>query len=115
MRATVRSISCDEWSLESFAPADPTCFTLALRIRVGIMGAAGADDFECQVCTPEWLKQAVAEPRWGRHMLIVREYNWTLIEDAIASYVANCEGSDWNTLAGKVARVLSWEFEDYAE
>lgn len=113
MRAIIRSIVSDEVSMDDYAPEDPACFSLNLRIRIGPDAASGADEFELCVCTPEWLRQTVLQPRWGRHLLIIGAYDRLGIERCIHEYVANCEGDAWHEIAGKLARSLSWEFEDY--
>ncbi|MFM0723153.1 immunity 8 family protein [Paraburkholderia strydomiana] len=115
MHAAIKSISNDEIDVAKFSPENPTCFSLNLRIRIGANETAGSDDFELCVCTPEWLHQTTWEPRWGRHLLIVREYDFSAIEQCIQSYVADCKGDSWNIVAGKLARVFAWEFEDYQE
>ncbi|WP_176082126.1 immunity 8 family protein [Paraburkholderia tropica] len=113
MHAVVKSISSDEFDLDVFEPENRSCFCLNLRIRIGLAGNSGADDFELGICTPEWLNQTVWEPLWGRHLLIVREYSLPSIEEHIRTFVAQCNGSDWNAIAFKLARVFAWEFEDY--
>jgi len=113
MHAVVRSISSDELDIKAYVPENPTCFFLNLRIRIGSDETSGADDFELCVCTPEWLDRSVWEPRWGRHLLIVREYDLSAIEKCIHDYVGECDGTDWNIIAEKLGRVFAWEFEDY--
>lgn len=113
VHVNLKEMSCDECDHETFYPADPTCFHLNLRLRIGLADSPGADDFEVCVCTPEWLKQVVLEPRWGRHLMIVREYNLSAIKEQIHKYVAQADGDDWNAIATKLARVFAWEFEDY--
>ncbi|NKJ48088.1 hypothetical protein CIC12_15325 [Burkholderia sp. SG-MS1] len=113
MHAVVKSISCDEFDLGAFVPEDRSCFCLNLHLRIGLAESSGADDFELCVCTPEWLGQTVWEPRWGRHLLIVREYSLPSIEEHIRTYVAQCDGNDWSAIAIKLARIFVWEFEDY--
>ena len=46
-------------------------------------------------------------------MLIVHDYSLPSIEEHIHTYVAQCDGHDWNAIAGKLARMFAWEFEDY--
>lgn len=115
MHAVVRSIASDDVGIGDFAPGDPACFALNLRIQIGSDGAPGADDFELCVCTPKWLEQTIWAPRWGRHLLIVREYDRSAIETCIRNYAAKCSGDDWDDIAKRLARNLSWEFEDYRE
>ena len=113
MHAVIRSISSDEFDVKTYIPENPGCFFLNLRIRVGSDETSGADDFELSICTPEWLQQNIWEPRWGRHMLIVKTYDLSAIEECIRDYVSECSGNNWNALAEKISRNLSWEFEDY--
>ncbi|MFC4435992.1 immunity 8 family protein [Cupriavidus respiraculi] len=112
--AVVKGITCDQSDLASYSPPDPTCFTLTLRVHIGLADTAGADDFECHVCTPTWLIQTVSGPTWVRHLMIVPEYDLGKIEGAIHGYVASCAGENWPNIASKLARVFAWEFEDYA-
>lgn len=113
MHAVVKGITCDQFDLTSYLPSDPTCCALTLRLRIGLSDAPGADDFECHVCTPMWLAQTVSDPTWGRHLMIVSEYDLAKIEGAIRRYVVACEGDNWGIIASKLARVFAWEFEDY--
>ena len=113
MHAVIRSISSDDFEIKAYAPENPRCFFLSLQIRIGSDEASGADDFQLGVCTPEWLNQSLWEPRWGRHLLVVREYDLSAIEKCICDYVDRCSGADWNSIAEKLAQVFAWEFADY--
>ncbi|RKP48492.1 hypothetical protein D7S89_13735 [Trinickia fusca] len=99
--------------LDSYFPDDPKNFSLWIEFRVGPDDSPGADDYRVLICTPEWLSQNIWEPRWGRHMLIVRAYDRFAIEKCVRDYIAKCTGDEWGVVAQKVARNLSWEFEDY--
>ncbi|WP_083254312.1 Imm8 family immunity protein, partial [Pandoraea sp. ISTKB] len=101
MRAEIKSISNDEFYLESFRPDDPKSFFLTLRMRIGREGTATADDFELLVCSPGWLLKNTWQPTWGRHMLIVHEYDFHEIERFIHEYVDRCEGANWVEVATK--------------
>ncbi|WP_230413072.1 immunity 8 family protein [Paraburkholderia antibiotica] len=117
MKAIVKSmwVNSPTIDLDSYFPDDPENFSLWIELRVGPDDSSGADDYRVLVCTPEWLHQNVKEPRWGRHMLIVEEYDRSAIEASILDYVAKCMGDGWRDIAEKIARNLSWEFEDYRE
>ena len=115
MHAVVKQFSCDDFDLKTFLPENSKCFSLTIFLRIGANNSQGADNFEVDVCTPEWLKKNVWEPCWGRHFLIVHEYNLADIERYIQSYVAKCEGDTWSAIAEKLSRVFAWEFEDYYE
>ena len=115
MKAIVKSMWVDSPTikLDSYVPDNPENFSLWIEFRVGPDDSAGADDYRVLVCTPEWLLQNVWEPQWGRHMLIVREYDRSVIERCVHDYIAKCSGDEWGVVAKKIARNLSWEFEDY--
>lgn len=101
--------------LDSYFPDDYENFSLWIELKVGPNDSIDADDYRVLVCTPNWLHQNVKDPRWGRHMLIVREYDRSVIETCIYDYIAKCVGEKWSDIAEKIARNLSWEFEDYQE
>ncbi len=113
MRADLKGISADEVDIHSYAPDDPECFFITLRLRIGPEGDNGGDDFEVFVCTPTWLQNNVWEPMWGRHFLIVKEFNYQLIVDTIIKAISQYEGVGWSEIACKLARLYAWEFEDY--
>jgi hypothetical protein len=115
MKAIVKSMWVDSLTVEpdSYVPENPENFSLWIEVRVGPDNSSGADDYRVLVCTAEWLRQNVWEPRWGRHMLIVREYDHSTIEKCIRDYIAECTGDEWGVVAEKIARNLFWEFEDY--
>ncbi|MCG1041482.1 immunity 8 family protein [Mycetohabitans sp. B8] len=113
MRAVLKGISCDECNLKEYVPEDRRCFFLNLHLCIGLIDKSGADNFELYVCTPEWLNKAIWEPKWGRYLLIVQEYDLLIIEEFIRGYIEQCDGADWNAIVAKLARMFAWEFEDY--
>lgn len=113
MKAIVKDIFCDEFNLRSYSPDDGRSFSIQLRIKIGLIDSEGADDFELIVCTPKWMVENFYGPKWGRHLLIVPEYDYNCIEKFICSHVGQCTGKDWVEIAAKLARVFFWEFEDY--
>ena len=46
-------------------------------------------------------------------MLIVMEYDFSLIQQKIERYLIGCTGEDWQAVARKLSIMGSWEFEDY--
>ena len=50
---------------------------------------------------------------WGRHHLIVRGYDFSLLQRARVRLIERCSGETWQEVAGKIGRVAYWEFEDY--
>lgn len=118
MRAVVRRLhSPDVHDLEAWAPEDSGCFGLLVQAFVGPRGGEGEESFDFIVCSPEWLarKHGKDAAVLGRHHLLLFKYDIEKIRKAIESVVERAEGSDWEEVAGKIARYGQWEFEDYRE
>ncbi|MBX8502718.1 immunity 8 family protein [Pseudomonas lijiangensis] len=113
MRAVVKGISNDIFDVENYCPENIESFSLSLRIRIGLDCTQGADDFELLICTPKWLEETVWTERWGRGLLIVREYNFSTINELIHEYVNRCEGDSWEAIVIQLGKVFFWEFDDY--
>lgn len=117
MRADVRSF--ENYDLEPIAehvPTDLENFRVRVRLLVGPVGSIGAESFDLEVCSPRWLEERLGprEVISGRHLLIMRRWNWSAIEAYIREQVDQCEGDDWSTVGEKVGRLGYWEFEDYS-
>jgi Immunity protein 8 len=91
-------------------------FAILLQIVVGPAGSPGEESFDVTLCSSAWVTRQVAEAKIleGRHLLIVAEYNYSLISDYISGYVSSCEGRTWQEIASKLSRLGRWEFEDYS-
>jgi hypothetical protein len=113
MQAVVKGVSSDLVDPRCFLPDGPDLFSLSLVIRLGTHDSPVEDNFDLQVCTPRWLEKTVRWPRSGRHMLIVRQYDFSSIEHWINDCVSKCEGETWSEVANKLERYFGWEFEDY--
>ncbi|WP_344761417.1 immunity 8 family protein [Actimicrobium antarcticum] len=102
-------------SLETYSPNDRECFGLWINLRVGQNEEEGSHDYQLLVCTPDWLKKEYFFKKavWGRHMLIVFEYDLDVIKNEIYRCIESCVGTDWPTITQKVAKFAAWEFEDY--
>jgi len=104
-----------EDDLERYCPVDPSVFGTWVRLSVGPEGEIGAESFDVLICTPDWLKTESMneDPKWGRHLLITREYDFDLIRKKIESFIDACVGDNWQEVAQKLSRIAAWEFEDY--
>jgi hypothetical protein len=105
-----------EDAMTAYWPSEVDNFGTWIRLSVGPSGQVGTDNFELFVCTPKWLFEQLEKDsaaRWGRHLLIVREYDLTVISKRLAQLVQQSSGLDWQTIALKISRFAAWEFEDY--
>ncbi|MFL9938468.1 immunity 8 family protein [Paraburkholderia graminis] len=87
-----------------------------IRLFVGPPGVPGADTFDVFVCTPDWLSEKVEDDsaaQWGRHLLIVKEYDLGAVVRAIEEMIGRISAADWPAVAVKLSRYAAWEFEDY--
>jgi hypothetical protein len=97
-------------------PPDPEHFALLVQAFVGPQGAPGEEAFDFEVCTPSWLAGELDDRSlFPRHRLLLRRYDYRLLELAIRSLIQGTSGSSWQQVAERLARYGHWEFEDYAE
>lgn len=115
MHAKLKGISSPDVELQTYWPEDEANFGFLIEAQIGPENEKGADIFQIMVCTPDWIKTNYLAHKtvWGRHMLIVFEYDLIEIESAINRYLESCTAGDWHGLALKLSRIGGWEFEDY--
>ncbi|WP_445493977.1 immunity 8 family protein [Photorhabdus sp. SF281] len=113
MKAELKSISSDDYDLDSYFPDNEEEFLLRVILRIGEKDSEGADNFDLFICTPDWLLKHHWTPELIRHMLLVRKYDLVDITKTITDYIDKCECKDWEEIAEKLSRVFAWEYEDY--
>lgn len=116
MKAVIKTIDLnDAIDFDQYWPDDEKNFGIWLTVQIGPDDQEGGHLFQILVCTPDWIKDKYYFQRavWGRHMLIVFEYDKDLIVKEISNYVDGCSGTDFWDLAQKLSRIGVWEFEDY--
>lgn len=117
MRASIRRFhSPDISDLGTYKPEKADTFGFLLQVIVGPAGLEGEESFDIEVCTPKWLLQNYGQDDivFGRHHIVVFEYQYDRFVDAITSYVETCEGASWDEVAQKLSEIGRWEFEDYS-
>ena len=85
---TMKKVIKGMWSyifdvlLDEYNPDDLDFFGLWINLRIGPDDAQGAHDYQLLVCTQKWLKNECDSlySLWSRHMLIVNEYDISLIK-----------------------------------
>ncbi|QEY65370.1 hypothetical protein FXN65_26155 [Metapseudomonas lalkuanensis] len=116
MKAILKSIDMNGLvGFDDFQPEDEKDFGVWLTVQVGPDDQDGGHLFQIFICTPNWLKKECLSlgAVWGRHMLIVCEYDRGLIVKSISKYIESCTGDDFWGGAQKISRIGAWEFEDY--
>lgn len=106
-------IDSSEYILENFQPKNDDDFFLLVNLKIGPNSEVGADYFQFQVCTPEWLCKNQWSPEWMRHTLLVRKYNYDEIINEVKQIIEKCNGKDWTEVSLKLSRHFDWEYEDY--
>jgi hypothetical protein len=108
-----------EDALDMYWPDDVFNFGTWIRLYIGPAGDRLSNSFDLFVCTPEWLASNVKlkpnQAMWGRHMLIVSDYDPDKLKASAERLLLSLTGAEWLPIAEKIARYAAWEFEDYQE
>ena len=115
MRAQLKEISSPDEDLDTYAPSNSSDFGILLELVIGQEDSVGGDIFQLMVCSPDWIQRQYRNERmvWGRHLLIVFEFDLRSIKASIERQISDCAGSDWAEVATRLNRFAAWEFEDY--
>ena len=116
MKAKLRNIhSPDIFDLQGFVPKEENDFGLLLQLIVSALDSDGEESFDIMLCTPKWLTRnhKKTDIIFGRHYLIVFEYNYRKIYDKLKVSVESIEVETWDEIGLKIGRIGKWEFEDY--
>lgn len=97
------------------SPPNPKSFWIVVQAEIGPIAEEVADVFTFYVTTPAKLAEIlkVSPHQVGLHLLIVREFDWTVVEGALQRIVSQAEGETWEELATSIGRHGLWEFENY--
>lgn len=104
-----------EEALKDYQPEKADSFGFNLRMIISPKGEEGEESFDLMVCTPDWLKENYSnnEVIFGRHFLIVFQYDYQAIYNKLAEYINNIEANTWDKIGSLIGRIAHWEFEDY--
>ena len=97
-------------------PDDPKEGRILVSAEIGFEGSAGADRFDFHVCSVRWVqKQLQRESHLvGRGLIVVNEFEWKLVENAIRELVERIRVETWDQAATALSRFAFWEFEGRA-
>jgi hypothetical protein len=115
MRPILKGASSpDAADLEKFSGPEAAPWAIYVELSVGPDAQDGEETFGITICSPRWIEQQVQNgPRILRHHIVVAQYSWAAVRQFIVSYLSAIEGDTWGDVAGHVARLAQWEFEDY--
>ena len=112
----IRSMSSPDVEFYSWEPTTNADIFFLVEMEIGQVGVDGADLFQIVIATPEALR---ARARMGtntireRSTLVVSNYDWLNIQQAIAAIVRKCESETWVASTLRLQRYFKWEYEDY--
>ncbi|GGB61612.1 hypothetical protein GCM10010833_15770 [Blastomonas aquatica] len=78
-------------------------------------GEKGADAFEFDVCSPEWLENELDSfpILSGGPRLITKRFDPVVVEEYVRKRLLHATGPDWQTVATKLGQWSPWEFDSY--
>jgi len=103
--------------LQEYLPEKNDDFGFYIRCVVGEVTLGGEESFDIFLCTPKWFLKNCEQSEiiFGRHYLIVLEYNYPRIYERLRSYIDSTHGTTWDEIGLKLGHIGHWEFEDYRE
>lgn len=112
IRPLIRSLHSPDLDRNTL-PQDPQDCSILIEAEIGPHDGPGAEIFSFQVATAASLRRE-SLPRWGRGLLIVEEFSWKTVENAVQKLLMHAERPTWNEVAEELAKELHWEFERYS-
>ncbi|WEV49346.1 Imm8 family immunity protein [Acinetobacter sp. ESL0695] len=114
MKAELKSIDWCGRNPFDYIPENQDDLHITLTCSIGIKGLDGADYFDINISSPEYLAKSCFIDTILRNTLIVSEYDIKKIINIIHTYIDKCDGEDWTIISEKLSRYFFWEFEDYS-
>jgi hypothetical protein len=118
IRAHLRMVhSPDIPDLATYAPENPSHFSLLVQAIIGPLADEGAESFDFIVCSPAWVAEAMAKEKavFGKGLLMMEYYHFPTLESAIQQLCERTWGETWYDVAQKLSRYGGWEFDSYLE
>ena len=90
-------------------------FCHTLRAEIGVRGEEGADAFEFDVCSPEYLESETASYPIlsGEDLIITRRFDPEQVEQFVRKRLRHTTGKDWGEIAERISKWARWEYGDY--
>jgi hypothetical protein len=90
-------------------PPDPTDCAVEFEAVIGPAGGEGEETFRFTVVTPRYLAHFTGAA-WGRGKMIVDEFEWNTVVEAIATLLARCARPTWPEIVAELDKELLWDF-----
>jgi immunity protein 8 of polymorphic toxin system len=116
MRASIRATMLldDGSDIGSYQSLDPRNDSVWVRLLIGPVESDGAESFDINICTPEWLEsEAAREPFFPSYCLVVPHVDLVSAVSFVRRTVDSIEGQDWTEISQQISRFSRWEFESY--
>lgn len=115
MRVKVRGFHSPDVDLDNFKVEDPEKFSFSLEAFVGPADSEGEESLSFRVCNPKYLATEIVQDRviLGWQLVIVNNPDLPKILDAVTHAIERTEADSWRALAGRLARIGHYEFEDF--
>jgi hypothetical protein len=112
-KLTIKAWHLFDANFEEFIPELPHNFCRWIHLDIGYADETACASFSIGVCSFTWLAHQYSNegPRWGRHLLIVGQYNYEEIKKAIEERVQLCQRDTWEEALPLLCRYFAWEFE----
>jgi hypothetical protein len=108
--------TADDEPLDEIIFVEGEDFELSLLASIGPQGDGGADLFYLTALSPSKVESLTKDgPRLFRHYLVMKSFNATTVREVIESLCHRTNAANWHEVAGKLARYMAWEFEDYQQ
>jgi len=89
---------------------DPKNCSVWITVEIGLGEGNGADQFNVQVVTPEYLRLC-KKPMWGKSILIVESFTWEEVEESIRELLSGISADNWDDATKILTRYMNWEFD----
>lgn len=94
-------------------PDDPRDCWVVIHADIGTDCGLGMDCFTLYVTTPIFLERSIRVDLFqtGRGLLIVNEFDWGVVEDAISSVCLEIEAETWQAIVSQLSMSFLYEYE----
>jgi hypothetical protein len=91
-----------------YSPSDPDDFNCTFSISIGPAAKNDAAQFYLSVCSAKWVTNWCQQNgfSWGRHRLIVPQYNFQTIVEIINACIEKCSGESWPEVLAQLSRIV---------